>query len=348
MSERLVEIRDLSVEFSGVPAVKRVSLHIERGETLALVGESGSGKSATALSILQLLPGSARHPSGSIRVDGIETIAADEATLRQIRGAKVSMIFQEPMTSLNPLHTIEKQVAEILWVHQGLKRRELRGRVIELLELVGLRDAETRLQAYPHELSGGERQRVMIAMAVANEPDLLIADEPTTALDVTIQAQILALLTDLQERLGMALLLITHDLSIVRKLARRVCIMRAGTIVEEGTSERIFANPREAYTRQLLESEPTPKAKAAASGDAPLIACREPVPLYREGRQVGRVTTRCWSTLLKKYVGIATVEARCADPGTAVEMEVTVNFRRERVAGRIAELAHFRPDRLRA
>ena len=274
MSERLVEIRDLSVEFSGVPAVKRVSLHIERGETLALVGESGSGKSATALSILQLLPGSARHPSGSIRVDGIETIAADEATLRQIRGAKVSMIFQEPMTSLNPLHTIEKQVAEILWVHQGLKRRELRGRVIELLELVGLRDAETRLQAYPHELSGGERQRVMIAMAVANEPDLLIADEPTTALDVTIQAQILALLTDLQERLGMALLLITHDLSIVRQLARRVCIMRAGTIVEEGTSERIFTNPREAYTRQLLESEPTPKAKAAASGDAPLIACR--------------------------------------------------------------------------
>lgn len=275
MSKHLVEIRDLSVEFSGVPAVKKLSLHIERGETLALVGESGSGKSVTALSILQLLPGNAQYPSGSIRVDGVETMGADGEILRTIRGAKVTMIFQEPMSSLNPLHSIERQIAEVLWVHQGLKRRTVRGRVVELLELVGLRDAERRLHAYPHELSGGERQRVMIAMAVANEPDLLIADEPTTSLDVTIQAQILALLADLQERLGMALLLITHDLSIVRRLARRVCIMRAGEIVEQGPTAQIFASPRETYTQRLIEAEPTPKLAVAAAGGAPLVACRD-------------------------------------------------------------------------
>jgi microcin C transport system ATP-binding protein len=208
-------------------------------------------------------------------VDGVETMGADGEILRTIRGAKVTMIFQEPMSSLNPLHSIEKQIAEILWVHQGLRRRAVRGRVVELLELVGLRDAERRLHAYPHELSGGERQRVMIAMAVANEPDLLIADEPTTSLDVTIQAQILALLADLQERLGMALLLITHDLSIVRKLARRVCIMRAGEIVEEGPTAQLFASPRETYTQRLIEAEPTRKPAVAASGGAPLVACRD-------------------------------------------------------------------------
>ncbi|MEE9279697.1 MAG: ABC transporter ATP-binding protein [Myxococcota bacterium] len=277
MSPPVVEIRDLSVEFSGVPAVKKISFDIDHGETVALVGESGSGKSVTALSILQLLPGSARHPSGSIRVDGVEVIGADNATLREIRGSKITMIFQEPMTSLNPLHTIEKQIGEILWVHQRLARPAARARTLELLQLVGLREAEQRLQAYPHELSGGQRQRVMIAMALANEPDLLIADEPTTAVDVTIQAQILDLLADLQARLGMALLLITHDLGIVRKLSRRVCVMRQGEIVEEGPTERIFTQPRHSYTRHLLEAEPKGKPAPAPAGAAPIVECRDVV-----------------------------------------------------------------------
>src|SRR5882672_4939044 len=238
---------------TAVEAVRGISLDIGESESVALVGESGSGKSVTALSILQLLPYPlARHPSGSIRFQGQELLGADERHLRRVRGNRIAMIFQEPMTSLNPLHTIEKQVNEVLFVHKGLDRRAARERTLELLDLVGLTEAERRLDAYPHQLSGGQRQRVMIAMALANEPDILIADEPTTALDVTIQAQILALLRDLQSRFGMALLLITHDLTIVRKMATRVCVMTQGESVEAGPTAEIFARPRHAYTRRLL------------------------------------------------------------------------------------------------
>ena len=224
---------------------------------MALVGESGSGKSVTALSILQLLPyPAASHPSGSIEVDGVDTVKASGRVLRRLRGNRVSMIFQEPMTSLNPLHTIGRQVAEALTLHRGLSRHRARARARELLEMVALGATARRLDAFPHELSGGQRQRVMIAMALACEPDLLIADEPTTALDVTVQAQILALLAELQRRLGMALLLITHDLAIVRRIADRVCVMRGGAIVEEGPADRIFQAPAHAYTRALLAAEP--------------------------------------------------------------------------------------------
>ncbi|HEV8441697.1 MAG TPA: ABC transporter ATP-binding protein [Methylomirabilota bacterium] len=275
MSHPLLEIRDLSVTFDtpGAPleAVRRISFDVGRGETVALVGESGSGKSVTALSILQLLPYPlARHPSGSIRFRGQEMVGAREALLRQVRGNRIAMIFQEPMTSLNPLHTLEKQVNEVLLVHKNLNAGAARARTLELLRLVGLPDAERRLGAYPHQLSGGERQRVMIAMALANEPDLLIADEPTTALDVTIQAQILTLLRELQATFGMALLLITHDLTIVRKMADRVCIMTQGEIVESGPTAEIFERPRHTYTRRLLAAQPKGGPLAAAA-DAPVI-----------------------------------------------------------------------------
>ncbi len=258
----LLSVRGLSVDFVGpaetVHAVRSVSFELAAGRTLALVGESGSGKSVTALSILQLLPYPvARHPSGSIRFQGTELVGAPPSTLRQVRGDRIAMVFQEPMTSLNPLHTVEKQIGETLWLHTALDRAAVRARTLELLELVGLPDAASRLGAYPHELSGGQRQRVMIAMALANQPDLLIADEPTTALDVTIQAQILALLRDLQQRLGMALLLITHDLGIVRKMADDACVMTAGEIVEQGPAEQIFTAPRHPYTRHLLAAEPS-------------------------------------------------------------------------------------------
>jgi len=260
----LLEVKDLSVTFSGwrgappVHAVKRVSFALDRGETVALVGESGSGKSVTALSVLQLLPypAASHTPESSIRFAGEELVGAPRARLREVRGNRIAIIFQEPMTSLNPLHTIEKQVGEVLLIHKHLSSSASRARTLELLHLVGLRDAENRLQAYPHQLSGGQRQRVMIAMAIANEPDILIADEPTTALDVTIQAQILELLHDLKERLGMALLLITHDLTIVRKMADRVCVMTKGEIVEAGPSETIFTRPQHPYTRHLLAAEP--------------------------------------------------------------------------------------------
>ena len=257
----LVRVRDLAVDFASggetVRAVSGVSFDIGRGETVALVGESGSGKSVTALSILQLLPyPAASHPSGSIEVDGVDTVKASGRVLRRLRGNRVSMIFQEPMTSLNPLHTIGRQVAEALTLHRGLSRHRARARARELLEMVALGATARRLDAFPHELSGGQRQRVMIAMALACEPDLLIADEPTTALDVTVQAQILALLAELQRRLGMALLLITHDLAIVRRIADRVCVMRGGAIVEEGPADRIFQAPAHAYTRALLAAEP--------------------------------------------------------------------------------------------
>ncbi|MEH6527268.1 MAG: ABC transporter ATP-binding protein [Sneathiella sp.] len=257
----LVDVQDLWVTFKSdgveVPAVKGVSFSIEKGETLALVGESGSGKSVTALSLLQLLPYPlAKHPKGSIIVDGMEVVGKAKKDMRKIRGKNISMIFQEPMTSLNPLHTIEKQINETLLVHKGMKPKAAAARVRELLELVGLDAIDERLNAFPHELSGGQRQRVMIAMALANEPDLLIADEPTTALDVTIQAQILELLMDLQQRMGMAILLITHDLGIVRKMAKNVCVMTAGEIVEANSAEQLFSNPQHDYTQMLLAAEP--------------------------------------------------------------------------------------------
>jgi microcin C transport system ATP-binding protein len=268
-------VRDLSVSFdtpSGpLAAVSGVSFDIERGETVALVGESGSGKSVTALSILQLLPyPKARHPGGSILFRGEEMLGADERTLRRIRGDRIAMIFQEPMTSLNPLHTIGKQVGEVLMVHKSLDRGAARARTLELLGLVGLPEAQQRLGAYPHQLSGGQRQRVMIAMALANEPDLLIADEPTTALDVTIQAQILRLLKDLQARFGMALLLITHDLGVVRKTADRICVMTRGEIVESGPTARVFDHPEHDYTRALMAAEPK-GAPRPAPPDAPVV-----------------------------------------------------------------------------
>ena len=277
----LVRVRDLAVDFASgeetVRAVSGVSFDIGRGETVALVGESGSGKSVTALSILQLLPyPAASHPSGSIEVDGVDTVGASGRVLRRIRGNRVSMIFQEPMTSLNPLHTIGRQVAEALTLHRGLPRHRARARARELLEMVALGAAARRLDAFPHELSGGQRQRVMIAMALACEPDLLIADEPTTALDVTVQAQILALLAELQRRLGMAMLLITHDLAIVRRIADRVCVMRGGAIVEEGPADRIFRAPAHAYTRMLLAAEPkgAPLPDDGAGADEAL-ACHD-------------------------------------------------------------------------
>ncbi len=279
-----LQIRDLSVTFripgGEVNAVKGVSFDIDRGETVALVGESGSGKSVTALSVLQLLPyPTATHPTGSILVDGEEMIGAPEHVLRTVRGNRISMIFQEPMTSLNPLHSIEKQINEVLFLHKGLAREAARARTLELLRLVRLPEAEKRLGALPHELSGAQRQRVMIAMALANEPDLLIADEPTTALDVTIQAQILALLKELQAKFGMALLPITHDLGIVRKMADRVCVMSEGEIVEQGATAEIFERPKHPYTRRLMEAEPKGRP-AAASGPAPVVLAAKDVKVW--------------------------------------------------------------------
>src|SRR4249919_3930369 len=234
-SEPLLSICDLSIAFGHgareVLAVDRVSFDIRRGETLALVGESGSGKSVTALSVMKLLPyPSAHHPTGSIRFKGQELLSLPESGMRHVRGNDITIIFQEPMTSLNPLHTIEKQIGEILELHQGVTGQAARARILDLLDQVGIPDPAGRLKSYPHQLSGGQRQRVMIAMALANEPDLLIADEPTTALDVTVQAQILKLLKDIQTRLGMSMLFITHDLGIVRKIADKVCVMQRGKI----------------------------------------------------------------------------------------------------------------------
>ncbi len=273
-AEKILEINDLSVDFHGVPAVKHVSFDIQKGETVALVGESGSGKSVTALSILQLLPYPvATHPSGSVRVGGFESVGADNDALRTIRGSKVTMIFQEPMTSLNPLHRIEKQIGEILLVHKGIKLNVSRPQILELLNLVGLQKAEEKMRSFPHELSGGQRQRVMIAMALANEPDLLIADEPTTALDVTIQAQILELLSELQQKLGMAMLLITHDLGVVRRMAEKVCVMTEGEIVEKGKCGEVFDNPQHEYTRHLLAAEPKGNPIELDESSAVLLEC---------------------------------------------------------------------------
>ncbi len=274
-SEPLLSVRDLSIAFRQgareTLAVDRISFSINKGETVALVGESGSGKSVTALAILKLLPyPAAHHPSGSVRFKDQELLRLREHEIRRVRGADITIIFQEPMTSLNPLHTIEKQIAESLLLHQGLTGEPARARILELLTQVGIPDPVTRLRSYPHQLSGGQRQRVMIAMALANEPDLLIADEPTTALDVTVQAQILLLLKELQTRLGMAMLFITHDLGIVRKIADRVCVMRAGKIVEQGPRERVFTAPEHPYTRALLAAEPKPDP-APMCPEAPVI-----------------------------------------------------------------------------
>jgi microcin C transport system ATP-binding protein len=258
----LLDVRNLTVSFNAsgqrVEAVRGVSFTLDKGETLALVGESGSGKSVTALSLLQLLPyPQAAHGRGSsILFDGQEMVDARPKVLRRIRGGRIAMVFQEPMTSLNPLHTIEKQIGETLLLHKGMRGAAARARTLELLHLVGLSEAERRLDAYPHQLSGGQRQRVMIAMALANEPDLLVADEPTTALDVTIQAQILQLLRDLQARFGMALLLITHDLTIVAKMAARVAVMTQGKIVETGPTRQVFDHPQHTYTQHLLAAAP--------------------------------------------------------------------------------------------
>ena len=261
MTEPLLSVRDLSVAFhqggKTSSAVEGVSFDIAKGEVVALVGESGSGKSVTANSILKLLPyPAASHPGGEIIFKGRDLMKASPEALRHVRGNDITMIFQEPMTSLNPLHTIERQILEILELHQAMKGAPARARVLDLLNQVGIREPEKRLKAYPHELSGGQRQRVMIAMALANRPDLLIADEPTTALDVTVQAQILDLLKVLKDEHGMSMLFITHDLGIVRKIADRVCVMTKGRIVEAGPTAEIFANPQHAYTRHLLAAEP--------------------------------------------------------------------------------------------
>ena len=282
--ETLLSVSDLSIAFGAgkreVLAVDRVSFDIRKGETLALVGESGSGKSATALSVMKLLPyPAAHHPSGSIKFKGRELMTMAENEIREIRGNDIAIIFQEPMTSLNPLHTIEKHIRETLLIHHGIAGEQARARIIELLGQVGIRDPKGRLASYPHQLSGGQRQRVMIAMALANEPDLLIADEPTTALDVTVQAQILKLLKDIQQRLGMSMLFITHDLGIVRKLADRVCVMNAGKIVEYGSMERVFTKPEHPYTRDLLAAEPKPDP-APPRPEAPVVVSTDNLKVW--------------------------------------------------------------------
>jgi microcin C transport system ATP-binding protein len=273
--DKLLEVNELSVAFRHgrheTLAVDRISFDIKKGETVALVGESGSGKSVTALSVLKLLPyPAAWHPTGTIQFKGQQLLHLSEAEIRHVRGNDITIIFQEPMTSLNPLHTIEKQIGEILLLHSGITGQAARERTIELLTQVGIPDPQMRLKSYPHQLSGGQRQRVMIAMALANEPDLLIADEPTTALDVTVQAQILNLLKELQRRLGMAMLFITHDLGIVRKLADTVCVMKEGKIVETGPVERVFTAPVHPYTRALLAAEPKPDPAPVCAG-APVV-----------------------------------------------------------------------------
>jgi microcin C transport system ATP-binding protein len=280
----LLSVRDLSVAFRHEAgenlAVDRISFDIRKGETLALVGESGSGKSVTALSVMKLLPyPAARHPSGTILFNGTNLLDLGENAIRRVRGANITIIFQEPMTSLNPLHTIERQITEILLLHRRGGSGATRARVVELLSQVGIPDPETRLASYPHQLSGGQRQRLMIAMALANEPDLLIADEPTTALDVTVQAQILKLLKELQSRLAMAMLFITHDLGIVRKIAERVCVMKDGKIVEHGEVERVFAQPRHPYTRELIAAEPKPDP-APPNPAAPVILATDDLKVW--------------------------------------------------------------------
>jgi len=284
MTAPLLSVRDLSVAFRqggrDTLAVDRISFDVAPRETVAIVGESGSGKSVSALSVLKLLPyPAAHHPSGSILFKGRDLMRASENEMRRVRGDDITMVFQEPMSSLNPLHTIERQVGEIVRLHRRLSERAARERTLEMLDLVGLRDAARRLDAYPHQLSGGQRQRVMIAMALANEPDLFIADEPTTALDVTVQAQILKLLGEMKARLGMAMLFITHDLGIVRKIADRVCVMTQGKIVEQGPVAEVFERPRHAYTQRLLAAEPKGRPEPVPSS-APIIVDAGPIRVW--------------------------------------------------------------------
>jgi len=276
----LLSVRDLSVAFSNggltQTSVDHISFDIGKGETVALVGESGSGKSVSALSVLKLLPyPAASHPSGEILFHDRNLLALSEKELRQVRGGKISMIFQEPMTSLNPLHTISQQIVEILRLHQPMSLKDARARTLQLFTDVGIREPAKRLDAYPHQLSGGQRQRVMIAMALANQPELLIADEPTTALDVTVQAQILQLLDELKQRSGMSMLFITHDLGIVRRIADRVCVMTKGKIVEAGPTEQIFSNPQHEYTRHLLAAEPKGKPPATDENAKPVMSGKD-------------------------------------------------------------------------
>lgn len=281
MTKHLLEIKNLSVDFrtpSGTfHAVKNVSFDVKKGETVALVGESGSGKSVTALAAMKLLPySSASHPEGSsIKYNGEELIDKGETFMRAIRGREISMIFQEPQSALNPLHTIEKQIGEILKIHQGMGIKQAGERIAELMDLVGLEKMKSRMNAYPHELSGGQRQRVMIAMALANNPNLLIADEPTTALDVTIQAQILELLQELKERLDMSLLLITHDLSIVEKMADKICVMQHGDLVEQNQTKKLFAKPSHDYTKMLLSTRPHGEVQPANENSQIILTCKD-------------------------------------------------------------------------
>jgi len=296
-STKLLDVRNLSVNFtsdeSEVEAVRGVSFSLNRGDTVALVGESGSGKTVSALSVMRLLPyPAASHPTGQIYFKGRDVLQLPLSEMQKLRGRDIGMIFQEPMSSLNPLHRVEKQIGEVLKVHHGMSDSKARERVLELLDKVGIPDPETRLNAYPHQLSGGQRQRVMIAMALANEPDLLIADEPTTALDVTIQAQILALLQRLKAELDMALLLITHDLSVVRKMAERVCVMNDGEIVEAAETEKIFTEPRHSYTKHLLAAEP--------KGDPPASDSSAPIIIRTDNLRVWFPIKR---GLLKRTVG---------------------------------------------
>lgn len=278
-SSPLLDVRDLSIAFSQggkeTLAVDKVSFSVERGRTLALVGESGSGKSITALSIVRLLPPAAIHTSGRIDFSGEDILKASDAELRAIRGAKITMVFQEPMTSLNPLQTIEQQIGEILELHGARGAEKIRARVVELLGEVGIPNPSERLTAFPHQLSGGQRQRVMIAMALANRPDLLIADEPTTALDVTVQAQILALLERVQKTYGMAMLFITHDLGLVRRFADDVCVMQHGRIVEKGDVEKVFSAPEHPYTKALLAAEPKGAPPVEDENEPVLVAAND-------------------------------------------------------------------------
>src|SRR6187401_3860094 len=283
-NEPLLSIRDLSIAFGRGTreslAVDRISFDIGKGETVALVGESGSGKSITALSVMKLLPyPSAHHPSGSIMFKGRDLLPLSERQMRHVRGNDITIIFQEPMTSLNPLHTIEKQIGEILELHQGVTGQAATARILDLLDQVGIPDPAGRLKSYPHQLSGGQRQRVMIAMALANEPDLLIADEPTTALDVTVQAQILALLAEIRTRLGMSMLFITHDLGIVRRIADVVCVMNNGKIVEQGPVEQVFTAPQHPYTKALLAAEPKPDP-APPRPDSPVVMSADDLKVW--------------------------------------------------------------------
>jgi microcin C transport system ATP-binding protein len=316
----LLQVDDLSVSFRSegreVKAVRHVSFQLDRGETLALVGESGSGKSTAAMSVLQLLPyPTAFHPSGSIRFDGQELLGAPERSMQALRGGRIALIPQEPLTALNPLHRVEKQITEAMRLHRPeIAREQAHDKVIELLKLVGVRNPELRCRSYPHELSGGQRQRVMIAMALANEPDMLIADEPTTALDVTIQAQVLDLLKDLQQRLGMAMLLITHDLGVVRKMADRVCVMTEGQVVEAGDTAQVFDHPQHDYTKKLIHAVPRGR----------------PLPLAGEPEQIIETDA------LKVWFPVKTWLGRVSDHVKAVD-GVTIKLRRGHTLGVVGE-----------